>query len=168
MKLNIAKEVKNLKQMSIAELVEKYCEVFSEEPRSHHNKAFLWKRIAWRMQAMEYGDLSEKAKLKAQEIANDADLRIRAPKETFKGAADVSERTTVTAFSPSVDRRLPMPGTVLTRKYKGEIIRVTVLDKGFEYEGEVYKSLSAVARAVTGSHWNGFKFFQLGEKENKK
>jgi hypothetical protein len=168
MKLNIAKEVKNLKQMSTAELVEKYCEVFGEEPRSRHNKTFLLKRIAWRMQAIEYGDLSEKAKQKAQEIANDADLRIRAPKGMFKGTANNSERTTETAFSPTGDRRLPMPGTVLTREYKGEVISVTVLNKGFEYEGKVYKSLSAVAKAVTGSHWNGFKFFELGGKESKR
>jgi len=169
MKLNIAKEVKNLKQMSIAELVEKYCEVFGEEPRTRHNKTFLWKRIAWRVQAMEYGDLSEKAKKKAHEIANDADLRIRAPKGTFiEATTNSSERTTVTAFSPNSDRRLPMPGTILTREYQGKIIRVTVRDKGFDYEGEVYKSLSAVAKAVTGSHWNGFHFFGLGKNKGKK
>ena len=56
---------------------------------------------------------------------------------------------------------LPMPGTVLTRPYKGRTITATVLDDGFEYEGEVYRSLSAVAKAVTGSHWSGNYFFGL-------
>ncbi len=56
-----------------------------------------------------------------------------------------------------------MPGAVLTREYKGERISVTVLDKGFEYDGDVYRSLTAVARAVTGSHWNGYHFFGLNK-----
>lgn len=59
------------------------------------------------------------------------------------------------------DRRLPVPGTVLTRVYKGETLTVTVLPTGFEFEGEVYKSLSAVAKKITGSHCNGYLFFRL-------
>ncbi len=55
-----------------------------------------------------------------------------------------------------------MPGTILTRQYKGHAIQVTVRDNGFEYLGEVYGSLSAVAKAITGSHWNGNYFFGLG------
>ena len=61
-----------------------------------------------------------------------------------------------------------MPGAVLAREYKGRTVLVTVLPKGFEYEGEVYRSLSAVAHAVTGTHWNGYHFFNLvkGGDEN--
>ena len=54
-----------------------------------------------------------------------------------------------------------MPGTVLTREYHGETVTVTVLGSGFEYEGDIYRSLTAVAKAVTGSHWNGYHFFGL-------
>ena len=61
----------------------------------------------------------------------------------------------------SADQRLPMPGTVITRQYKGESIEVRVLRDGFEYAGEIYKTLSGVAKAVTGSHLNGFDFFKL-------
>jgi hypothetical protein len=61
------------------------------------------------------------------------------------------------------DGRLPPPGTVLRREYKGRAVFVRVLPKGFEFEGEVYRSLSAVAAKVTGSHWNGFRFFGLNE-----
>lgn len=61
----------------------------------------------------------------------------------------------------SRDSRLPVVGTVLTREYKGKKIAVTVLDKGFEYKGEVYRSLTAVADTVTGSHLNGYRFFGL-------
>ena len=59
-----------------------------------------------------------------------------------------------------------MPGTTLSRKYKGRTILVRVLRRGFEYEGKVYRSLSAVAKAVTGSHWNGYLFFGLTTKGN--
>ena len=57
-------------------------------------------------------------------------------------------------------------GTIVTRQYKGRLLQVTVLDKGFEHEGEVYRSLSAVANAVTGSHVNGFAFFNLGGEKS--
>ena len=63
-------------------------------------------------------------------------------------------------FQP--DDRLPPPGTVLTRKYKGQVLQVQVLDQGFEYDGSVYGSLSAVAKAITGSHCNGYYFFRMG------
>ena len=59
------------------------------------------------------------------------------------------------------DDRLPMPGALLTRDYRGRTIRVRVLPKGFDYEGTVYRSLSAVAQAVTGAHWNGYLFFGI-------
>jgi hypothetical protein len=163
MKVNIANELKALKNMCAAELREKYREVFGEAPRSP-NKDFLRKRIAWRIQALAEGDLSERVRRRAEELANDADLRLHVPKG--KLGAFPSERTHVHPFSPTGDRRLPIPGTVLTREYQGEMIRVMVLDKGFEYAGQVYRSLTAVAKAATGSHWNGYHFFGLAKKEN--
>jgi hypothetical protein len=65
------------------------------------------------------------------------------------------------AVIPPRDRRLPPPGSVLARPYRGQTVHVRVLDDGFEYAGAVYGSLSAAARAVTGSHCNGFLFFRL-------
>jgi hypothetical protein len=67
------------------------------------------------------------------------------------------------ALSPfQISDRLPPPGNWVERQYEGEIIRVLVLADGFEYEGQRYRSLSAVAKAVTGTHTNGFLFFRLG------
>ncbi len=51
----------------------------------------------------------------------------------------------------------------MTREYKGKVIQVHVVPDGFEYEGERYRTLSAVATAVTGAHWNGYHFFGLGK-----
>jgi hypothetical protein len=60
----------------------------------------------------------------------------------------------------AVDSRLPPPGTILTRPYKGQQLHVQVLTDGFAYAGRVYPSLSAVAKAITKSHTNGFLFFR--------
>jgi hypothetical protein len=60
--------------------------------------------------------------------------------------------------------RLPLPGTILTRWYKGKTLSVQVLRHGFEYQGQVYKSLSAAAKAITGSHTSGYLFFRLAGK----
>jgi hypothetical protein len=157
MKPSLQKQVDALHDMTVAELREKYAEVFREESRSRH-KDFLRKRIAWRLQANEEGGLSERARRRAQELANDADLRLLAP----------VARTVSGHLPRSHDRRLPMPGTVLTREYKGRKIAVTVLDGGFEHAGTVYRSLTAVAKVVTGSHWNGMLFFGLTGKETKR
>jgi hypothetical protein len=60
-----------------------------------------------------------------------------------------------------------IPGSVITRVYKGETLEVKVLADGFEYEGETYKSLSAVAKHITGSHCNGYQFFRLTQAGGK-
>ena len=71
------------------------------------------------------------------------------------------DRTTTLTISRGVERRVPLPGTIITRPYKGRTLAVKVLPNGFEFEGEVFKSLSAVAKAITGQHCNGFYFFRL-------
>jgi hypothetical protein len=155
------KEIMSLSRMTVGELREKYLEVFGEETRSHH-KDFLRKRIAWRLQALAEGDLSERARRRAEELADDADLRIRAPRARHKsGSAEERDRSVRGRLPASRDRRLPLPGTLLVREYKGQSVVVKVLDEGFEYEGRRYKSLSAIAREVTGTKWNGFLFFGL-------
>lgn len=111
----------------------------------------------------------------ALEIADDADLRTRAPGPARPpGPARLATQTPATTSVPlpvASDHRLPMPGALLTREYRGRTIRVRVLPKGFDYEGTVYRSLSAVAKAVTGAHWNGYLFFGIEaptQKEAKK
>jgi len=159
MALNIGTEVAAMKRMTVTELRGRYAEVFGEETRSRH-KDYLVKRIAWRLQANAEGDLSERARRRAEELANDADIRMSAPRTPIKTAP---ERTRVAELRISPDKRVPMPGAVITREYKGRTVEVHVLPDGFEYEGAVYRTLSAVARAVTGTHWNGYHFFRLGK-----
>lgn len=156
---NIEQELAALRRMTPRELQERYAEVFGEQPHSH-NKVWLTKRIAWRLQAVEEGDLSDRARQRAAALANDADLRTTAPRSP-RLAAGAAERTTTVPIPIQTDSRLPMPGTLITRQYKGQKLQVKVRPDGFEYEGRVYKSLTAVARAITGVHWNGYHFFGL-------
>jgi hypothetical protein len=157
-RLNITKEVAAMQRMTTGELVEKYAEVFGESTRSRHRQ-YLIKRIAWRMQANAEGDLSERARRRAMELANDADIRTTPPRERKPDPdAEGRTKTAKTGVCPRTDL---LPGTNLTRKYKGRTIRAKVLQDGFECEGERYKSLTAVARAITGKHWNGYHFFNL-------
>lgn len=101
-------EVQGLSRMTVGELRDKYIEVFGEETRSYHRE-FLRKRIAWRIQAQAEGDLSERARRRAEELANDADLRTRAPRDPVSsGSAEVKARTATGRISPSCDPRLPL------------------------------------------------------------
>ena len=161
MKPTMAARIRALRELTVPDLRARWREVFGEDARSHH-KENLWRQIAWRMQAIEEGDLSERARRRAAELANDADVRVRAPTGAFGVATPPpQDRTRVHSFAGAHDARLPVPGTVLTREYRGRFVQVTVLDSGFEHEGRVYRSLTAVAREVTGSNWNGFHFFGL-------
>ena len=65
------------------------------------------------------------------------------------------------------DPRLPPIGTVLRRVYRNDTHEVTVRNDGFEYRGQAFKTLSAVARRITGTPWNGFKFFNVGVTTNE-
>jgi len=162
MAVNIAKEVAAMQKMTVTELRDEYAEVAGEATTSRH-KEYLIRRIAWRLQANEEGGLSERARKRAAELAAHADVRLTAPKVE---AVDAPDRTTVRRITISHDNRLPMPGATLAREYKGRLIEVHVLPRGFDFEGEVYRTLSAIAKKVTGTHWNGFHFFGLTGKES--
>ena len=156
MHVNVTQEMAALEGMTVNELRAKFAQVFGEETRVG-NKAWLIKRVVWRMQALAEGDLSERARRRAAELAQDADLRLSPPRQKQITSASVQENGKA---STPVNGHLPLPGTILTRWYKGKNLSVQVLRHGFEYEGHVYKSLSAAAKGITGSHTSGYLFFQ--------
>ncbi len=160
--MNVEKDLAALQEMTTDELRERYAEIFGQEPRSRH-KAYLMRKIAWRIQAEAEGDLSERARRRAAELAVDAEVRTTPPR-TRSESSEKNPRTSKNVELPR-DPRLPVPGTAITRKYKGRTLYVRVHRDGFEYEGERYKTLSAVAKAITGSHCNGFRFFKLADKK---
>jgi hypothetical protein len=155
MPLDLAAELAALRRLNAQQLRQRFAELFGEATHTS-NRTWLIKRLAWRLQALAEGDLSQRACQRAAELANDADLRLSPPRTQTSTAP--LEPIPVTA---AADRRLPPPGTILTRLYKGQQLQVQVLTDGFAYEGRVYPSLSAVAKAITGSHTNGFLFFRL-------
>jgi hypothetical protein len=155
--------INELPQSKVAALQKRYRELFGEESKSS-NKQFLFRRIAWRLQANAEGDLSERARHRAVEIADDRDLRLRAPKEFVTRPESASQD--VDRTRPPRDGRLPEPGSLLTRRVGDRQIVVKVLKEGFEYESRYYRSLSAIGREVTGTRWNGLLFFALAERRN--
>jgi hypothetical protein len=160
--LNVGKEVAALQRLTVKELRARYAEAFGEDTNAN-NKAWLIKRIAWRLQALAEGDLSERARRRAAELVNDADLRLSPPRVKAVPVEATGQMVTG-VLAHKADDRLPLPGTIINRAYKGQTLQVRVLANGFEYEGEVFKSLSAVAKAITGQHCNGFHFFRLGQE----
>jgi hypothetical protein len=160
MPVNVAREIVALRKMTVGQLRARYTEVFGETTNAG-NRDWLVKRIAWRLQANAEGDLSERARRRAAELANDADLRLSPPQP--RGQTSPSPHVRVLSL-PIDQERLPPPGSVITRVYKGEMLQVRVLDDAFEFEGERYRSLSAVAKAATGQHLNGLAFFRIGKE----
>ncbi len=138
--------------MDVPRLAERYAALFGKPPRVRH-KAWLWKRIAWKLQERRLGGLSNVARARLEELIAEIELP---PVESV-----------VKARAPAPSRRDPkalLPGMVLTRRWRDQKIRVRVLEDGFEWDGQVFPSLSAVARAVTGTHWNGRLFFGLTKR----
>ena len=149
---SIADEVNELAGLGTRDLRVKYAQLFNEHAPSH-NRDWLIKRLAWRIQARALGDLTQRARAKALELADDADLRVRMPLN--------QEPLPIQSKAIGRDKRLPPAGAILVRVYKKKRHEVTVLDDGFEYDGAIFHSLSAVARTITQTNWNGFRFFGL-------
>lgn len=160
MKPETAVAIARLDTMTVNELRTFHLRALGEPTASRH-KTWLVRRIAWRLQAAEEGGLSERALARAAELAKDAQLRERRPVVT--PSADAPARTKLVALPQSRDPGLA-PGTVLRREWKGRPILATVHPEGFEYGGTIYRSLSALATAVTGTKWNGHAFFGLAKR----
>jgi hypothetical protein len=151
-------EIEQLRGATVSVLRAKYSELFGQPSRSNH-KQFLFRRVAWRLQALAYGELSAQVRQQAVALAQDADLRIKAPRHLVGTPQQVLQPTIRSRRKPGRDERLPEPGSILRREFKGQIVVVQVLEHGFQYQDRFYKSLSGIARQVTGTHWNGYAFF---------
>ena len=156
-------QIAGLRKMTVAQLRCEWERLYGEPTRSR-NRDYLFRRLAWRVQELADGGLSGRAKARINDLAPDQFTRTRTPRE----ALDAAVATNVPETSKSKrDPRLPAPGTVITRPYRGRELRLLVLDDGFELDGVHYHSLSEAARAVTGSRWNGRLFWGLTERKRK-
>jgi hypothetical protein len=147
----------SLARLGVAELRACYLELFGEGSHSS-NRTWLVRRVLWKQQALEQGGLSERAKARARELAAGSELRQTAPLST------TSPGITSPAPPSLRDPRLPPVGTVLRRKYRGREEQVQVLADGFVWQGVAYATLSALAKAMCGSHCNGYRFFGLDSR----
>jgi hypothetical protein len=158
-------EIATLQKMTVGELRQKHIELFCE-PTHSSNRQWLFRRLAWRVQSLAEGDLSERAKERAKQLTREADLRIRPPRELKMPLAS-GTHSCPAEFKVHKDERLPMPGALLSRNFKGQTYYVKVMTQGFEFDGELYRSLSAIAHKITDCHWNGYHFFGLNKGSNK-
>jgi len=158
-------QIDELAKMGVRELQQHYQDLFGEEPESVHRQ-FLFRKIAWRLQAAQEGGLPESARELARAIAQDAPLRNRVISNAGKRRVGLPlDQSVTTTITPGHDSRLPMPGGLIVKQFKDQTIVVKVVDDGFEYGDRRYSSLSAIAQEITGTKWNGFLFFGL-TKEN--
>ena len=145
-------EIMALKNAPFEELLERYKELYGEDASGNH-KIYIWRKIAYKLQERKQGSLSVKAKARLKALIEEYD--------PINNKALRPDKPALCLPAIAKYKRLPIPGTVITKEYKDAKYQVKVLEKGFEYKGKIYKTLSAIAKEITGSHWNGYLFFNL-------
>jgi hypothetical protein len=103
------------------------------------------RRLAYRIQELAYGGLSDETKAELERIAEEDERQRQGARAERRKPKDTH----------------PTPGTRLVREWNGRRFEVTATEGGFEYSGRKYRSLSAIAKAITGAHWSGPQFFGL-------
>jgi hypothetical protein len=141
--LNLLKQIMSLQSKKTAELKKLWNKTFDYQPEIA-SREYMISKLAWRMQELIYGGIDEDTKKKIEEAAK----KIKAPKNPQSGKFN------------------PMVGTKIVKEYKGKTIEILVVDGGFAYAGEIHKSLSSIATKITGTKWNGLKFFQIKSGHN--
>src|SRR5688572_1987973 len=148
----ITEEIAELRAMNVPALVDRYETVFGKPPRVKHRE-WLWRRIAWKVQEQRFGGLSDVARRRLDELIAELDLPLGV------------DRTVRGQVGRPAKPGTPAIGTTLTRTWRGKELLVQVVDGGFEHQGVVYRSLSAAANAITGSHVSGRAFFGLADRK---
>ena len=153
MSTSVVKQIADLERASMADLQHRWQQLIGTDP-PRYNREFLVRRLAHRLQELAHGGLSQSARTKMDELLEEAGY-------DEIGALRTDRR-------PAQGRReLPVLGTRLIREWNGQRHEVTVVQGGFEYQGRRYRSLSAIATAITSTHWNGPAFFGLRSKRKE-
>lgn len=146
MSQTVLKQVSEIQRLSLAELRERWRALFGTDPPAYR-RAYMVKRLSYRLQELAHGGISDGARARLRDEAERLD----------PGGARAPKR----------QAGMPVPGTMLVREWHGERHEATVTEGGFEYRGRPYRSLTAVAQAITGQHWNGRLFFGLRKPERR-
>ncbi|MEW6536523.1 MAG: DUF2924 domain-containing protein [Candidatus Auribacterota bacterium] len=142
---SIVKQIGELQSLTTQQLKERWKTLFRKKT-PEYSRAILIKRLAYRIQEIKFGGVSLSIRKKLNDSLTKADCdQFGIPRKKF-------------------DRNLPVVGTRLIREWQGKRYEVTVCRGGFEYNGKMYRSLTSVAKTITGSQWNGPAFFGLRTK----
>ena len=150
MSVTLADEIAELPRLNRAQLRAKWRAVLKKEPPAHLRKQLLVPLLAYKMQEQAYGGLRPEVKRRLRELADGFESD---PKHT------------------GAKHQLPLrmkPGTRLIRQWQDKSHHVTVCDKGFEYDGQKFSSLSEIARLITGTRWSGPLFFGVKQKQSRR
>jgi hypothetical protein len=145
------KQLAEIQDMAYPALKEKWRSLYGTEPPAYSREMFV-RRLAYRVQELVYGGLAEETKAELERIAEEDDR----------------QRQAVKAGRPKPKGTHPLPGTRMIREWNGQRHEVTAVEGGYEYTGRRYKSLSAIATAITGAHWSGPQFFGLRTPKQSK
>src|SRR5918993_2673887 len=145
----IAQELKRLQELETHDLQVRWRRTFGRSAPHHLPKHLLLRVLAYKLQADAFGDLNRETVRVLEQIAREA--------ARAKASGDKVSKV----VPPVEEVRGLKPGTLLVREHEGVLHRVTVQAKGFEWSGQSFRSLSEVARAITGTRWNGPRFFGL-------
>jgi hypothetical protein len=140
-------EIAGLSALSKAELLTRWRERLKQPPPSHLNKPILVPLLAYRLQEQAFGGLKPAYKRRLRELAESFERNPNKPPKAVSASVRIK------------------PGTRLIRQWDGQTHQVTVAEAGFEYKGERYKSLSQIARLITGTRWSGPLFFGLKQSQ---
>jgi hypothetical protein len=151
----IPDEIARLGDLDLDALRLRWRRLFRASAPPHLPRHLLLRVIAYRIQANAYGDLDRATLRFLDKIARE--------RETRRASGDKPARKAAPAIPPMPERSLK-PGIELVREHAGTLHRVVVLETGFSWNGASYRSLSEVARAITGTNWNGPRFFGLRDR----
>ena len=142
MQKTVLKQIDELNQMSMAQLRKRWADLMGTDP-GRLGRQYLMRRLAYRVQELAYGGLSPQARKQLETVADG---------KTRNGKPSKSKNTVL------------MPGTRLLREWHGDRYEVIVEADGYRYNGKLYRSLTAAARAITGQHTSGNLFFGIKRK----
>jgi len=155
MKDSVIAQIAGLKTLDHNELCSLWKTLYGKEPPAY-NRTFLVSRLAYRIQELAYGGLRDETRTKMCDVLGSSGFNEiggrRKPRQSRAGAR----------------KDMPVAGTRLVRDWNGRRYEVIAVPGGFEYDGRLYRSLSAIAKAITGTHWNGKLFFGIAKSKAAK
>ncbi len=168
METTLLRELQRIQRLSVSELQAEWSRLYGGEPCRSRNRTYLVKRLCWKLQELRHGGLTDHARARIGELAPRSFTRDRTPREALDAATVANQQKADPVSGPKRDPRLPTPGSVIRKVYKGSELRVTIRDDGVEFEGRVFSSLTAVAKHVTGCRSiNGRLFWNLVARKRK-